>query len=813
MKSSAAKIGHNNLISSSLVPLQNTLKKSIQDAIKNTLKDLFSQAENATSNQQETKLFEQYNLLKKENAKLADSIYIITQGMPDEITEQLSQGDEVIALSIVEEEELEISLALTQLEAVLDIKFTQYLFALEKRLKVLFSSRNITKANMPLGVASVCWIISQTLDLSELNIDVKTNIIDKLKKELSVSLLSVYKAIDDIFVQAGILPNIKTEIKPRINTPSPHSPQDPEQNLQEFQQNPQEGQQNQQGYQQNPQGGQQNQQGYQQNPQGGQQNQQGYQQNPQGGQQNQQGYQQNPQGGQQNQQGYQQNPQGGQQNQQGFQQNPQGGYQSSQGGFANKNAFDQGSANQAKTEQMQKSSEMVNSIFDLMNQGRMQGSQDTQTSNIENNVMDDTLNNLSKISSIAAGSVEVDKLKEMIIEDVRSNTGIYYPSLNKTQQNTLDVMGMFYEQVKADDSIDNNMLSSLNAINLPLIRTAISDNQFFEDTEHPAREYLEKVIYASQKWHGTSIVKSIHKFSSNVASEYDGTNKSFSEANESLESYLRLIDRRAKKAEEKWVNAAKGKEKLDISRHKVQEVVENVSEKAVPDFVKNVINYVLQDALTLSLLRHGENSEEWKKNVRTSETIAKMSNPELIKELTPKQKIESLHHLDQTMDELGFSENDRMNTLNNVKECANAASDDTLDKNIKLEKVTSINKEKQNIKKAGSVKIEELRDLTDTEKSELTKIRLLPYGTIFDFITNQQRDTVRRKLSWFSPVSNKALFVSLLGKRPYEKSLNAVAIELARKNIIIVKVEKKKYFENVLGTIFTKLKGIVKKSS
>jgi hypothetical protein len=85
--------------------------------------------------------------------------------MPDEITEQLSQGDEVITLSIVEEEELEISLALTQLEAVLDIKFSQYLFALEKRLKVLFSSRNITKANMPLCVASVCCIIIKTLYL------------------------------------------------------------------------------------------------------------------------------------------------------------------------------------------------------------------------------------------------------------------------------------------------------------------------------------------------------------------------------------------------------------------------------------------------------------------------------------------------------------------------------------------------------------------------------------------------------------------------------------------------------------------------
>ncbi|VAW41457.1 hypothetical protein MNBD_GAMMA01-1708, partial [hydrothermal vent metagenome] len=134
-------------------------------------------------------------------------------------------------------------------------------------------------------------------------------------------------------------------------------------------------------------------------------------------------------------------------------------------------------------------------------------------------------------------------------------------------------------------------------------------------------------------------------------------------------------------------------------------------------------------------------------------------------------------------------------------------------KDINLENVASINKEKKNIKRAGSVKIEELRELTDLEKTELTKIKLMPYGTLFDFITNQQRDKIRRKLSWFSPVSNKALFVSLLGNKPYERSLNAIAIDLVRKNILIVKIENNKYFDRVLGNIFTSLKGMVNKSA
>jgi hypothetical protein len=696
-----------------------------------TLQDLFQQAENASSNQQETRLFEQYNQLKKNCSKLIDSLKVISKSMPDEITEQISLGEDELMLSLVEDEELEISLAFTQLESVLDIKYANYLFSLEKRLKILFASKNITKSNMPFGITSVCWIFSQTLDLSGSDIATKTSIIEFLKKQLATELAEVYKSIDGKFAQAGILPNIKAEIaeKKVINNR--------QQATKDFMQ----------------------------------------------------GF-----GGQ---------PSFPQKN------NGQPQQHMADSGFAGSNS----SQNQGSDEVHGKSAELVNSIFELLNKGRYQNLQSSDASNIDNQMMDKTLNNLSKITSVAAGSTEVDKLKEMILEDVRNQTGIYYPSLSHEQQNSLDVMGMFYEQVKQDVSIDNNLLSSLNAINIPLIRTAINDNKFFDNEQHPAREYLEKIIYASQKWHGTSIVKKLHRFSSNIASEYDGTPESFDLANQDLDSYLRLTERRARKSEEKWINAAKGKEKLEISRHKVSEVVENVSQNAVPEFVKNVIKYVIQDALTLSMLRHGEDSEEWHRNINTSTTIAKMANPKMVKELTPKQKIESLHHLDQTMDELGFSENDRTNTLNNIKECADAALNDKLDEDIKLQEVATINKNKKNIKKAGSAKIEDLRPLTDKEKTELTKIRLMPYGTLFDFITNQQRDKIRRKLSWFSPVSNKALFVSLLGNRPYEKSLNAIAIDIARNNIIIVKFEKERYFTRVLGSVFSKLKGLIGESA
>lgn len=779
---SSPKIGQNNLINICLKVFEGSIVLSFKKAITESLSKLFEQAENAASNQQEVTLFEQYNLLKKNSGKVLDTLSVVIKNMPDEITEKISANqDEDVQLSLVEDEVLEISLALTQLESFLDVRFSKYLYALEKRLKILFASKKISKDNMPFGVTSICWILSQTFESSSSDVKTKVLLIEKLKQQLGVELLNSYQKIDKIFVEAGILPNIKVEFN--LNNRKSKAPNN-QLNQQENKQFSSDQSQASSNYQRDAerlmQPGNVNQQT------------------------------------QQNKHlnsNWSQTSDNQHSDAERFNQPGQTNQQSQNNDLNLQNQQNTSGSNEGLSSQFgrKNSNNVVNSIFDLMNQGRLNTGQQNQQhlSNIDNNVMDQTLQNLSKVTSVAAGSTEIDKLKEMILDEVRNQTGIFYPGLNKSQQNSLDVMGMFYDHVKSDNTIDSNIVSSLNAINIPILRTAMSDKNFFEEENHPARQYLEKIIYAAQKWHGTQVVNKLHQFSSHLANDYDGSNESFKSANDDLEGFLNLTEARAKNSEEKWVKSVKGKEKLDFSRMKVESIVEEVSNIAQPEFVKNIIKHVFQDALTLSLLRHGEGSKEWKKNKDMSRTIAKMANSAEIKTITPKQQIESLHYLDQTMDDLGFSENDRKMTIQNVKECAESAKLNKLTKDIDLSHVSSINKKTVKFDRSSSTKIEEKRELTSTEKSQLTKIKLTPYGTLFDFILNQQRDKIRRRLSWFSPVSNKALFVSLLGNQPYERSLDSLAIDLARNNIVIVKLEEKKYFNQVMKDIFSKLKGMV----
>jgi hypothetical protein len=71
--------------------------------------------------------------------------------------------------------------------------------------------------------------------------------------------------------------------------------------------------------------------------------------------------------------------------------------------------------------------------------------------------------------------------------------------------------------------------------------------------------------------------------------------------------------------------------------------------------------------------------------------------------------------------------------------------------------------------------------LTPEEAQVLERIRTLPFGTWFEFTTNQQGATVRRKLAWFSTLTGRCLFVNQRGARTDEKTLEQLARDMARK--------------------------------
>ncbi|MCB1581535.1 MAG: DUF1631 family protein [Xanthomonadales bacterium] len=699
---------------------------ALKESMSLSLNELFRKAQQATSNQQEQVLFNQYRQLKSGAKNLSSHLRSKIKSMPDFISQEVNKSDSKMSLSLVEDEELAISLALTQMDSNFEVVSHAELYTLEKRMNVIFGNEKIDKTNMPFSPASIVWLFSHVFKQIDFDVEVKTLIIDHLIKEFGKSINKTYHQINDVFIKAGILPNIQPEIiKPKaanneklssktVDSREPVNEAE-EQNAPQVSLNQQKTETGKVEYQ----------------------------------------------------------------------------------GDVQRRQYDP------------ESKDMLENIFNLLSpKGQLvKGGPSAQV--IKDTDFDQALSQIAKESGVVATSNNIQNLKDMLADQVRNITGNYYPELTEKQNKTLDLMGMVYDEIIKDESIDTNIRSSFNAINVPLLRTAISDESFFIDTEHPARRFMELLVESSQQWHGTNVIKQIHQYSDTAAKSFDGTTGAFVKALKELSDYLSVTKNRAVRAEKKWISAAQGKEKMDLTKAEVESHLTEILEGCDVKFVKDIINHVWRDSLTLTLLREGKESEQWQKKIQSAKTISLIGNKQKFAELTGPEKISAIHHLDKTMDELGFSKRDRLATKDNIHTCLGwQESDESKDTDKpKLKKVLSIDEvAKSEEIETENKKIEEIRELTDEERAMKERVVNLPYGTLFDFIINQQNETLRRKLSWVSTMSESALFVDLLGRHPHKMKLQRLAIDLCRKNIIKVELPQGGYFKNALTKIMNKLK-------
>ncbi len=391
----------NKILSECIVIFDRHLQANLKEAMSLSLKKLFHLAENATSNQEEQELFNQYRQLKNGAKEFSHVMRTKIKTMPEFISVEVNKSDNKMSLSLVEDEELSISLSLTQLDSTLEVVSHAELYTLEKRMNVIFGNEQIDKTNMPFSPASIVWLFSHAFKSNNFAVQVKTMIIDFVTKEFSRNINQAYHEINQVFIDAGILPNIQPEMAKPVSSKA--SPKPPAAEGGETEQDQMQADQT--GYM-------------------------------------------GEAGGQIHGQG----ASGGSM--------PQG----QPGGAARQSGIAAGEY-QPQTRQFDpQTKQLVESIFDLLAPPRGSAVQDSHvaqspqgdqgpqgaqggvsTQSIADNDFDQALAQISQESGVVATSKNIHNLKEMLADQVKNNTGNYYPELSPKQNKTLDLMGMVYD--------------------------------------------------------------------------------------------------------------------------------------------------------------------------------------------------------------------------------------------------------------------------------------------------------------------------------------------------------------------------------
>lgn len=360
-------------------------------------------------------------------------------------------------------------------------------------------------------------------------------------------------------------------------------------------------------------------------------------------------------------------------------------------------------------------------------------------------------------------------------------------ALSREDNDAFELLAILLAEIQRElrqDAPGNRLVHKLV---VPLLRLVIKDRGFFVQQSHPARQLLNAVAESSATWVSEDegdpqLNDHLSHAVDDVVAHYEGDTNVFDAANQRVQQHLQLMARRAEVAERRHVDAARGKEKLELAKRRAAEVIAAASrDHKLPRFVKTLLANAWSDVLTLVQLRNGEDSEEWQQQVDATTAIVHATS--LNHPASPPPGLAA--QIEHALTLVGYHGDEAGDIARRFT--ANVEDDET-DPASRTELALRL-KARGRLGQESSPDKPDLPPRNEREQAAYDMLRTLPFGAWFEFVTNQQGDVVRRRLSWYSPMTDHALFVNQRGQRVGEQSLDSLARALAQGQVRIVTVE------------------------
>lgn len=431
------------------------------------------------------------------------------------------------------------------------------------------------------------------------------------------------------------------------------------------------------------------------------------------------------------------------------------------------------------------------------------------------------------------GGPEAARFVHQIKRELLDQAGRFHGNavgVASADEDTIDLVGMLFEYILQDRNLPAQMQALLGRLQIPFLKAAILDKQLFAQKSHPARQLLDSMAQACMGWSEESdqdhrLYDKVKQIVESVLKDFDDDLGIFERARVDFEAFLETNRKRSDLAEQRAAEATRGREKLHAARRaSAREILRRVEDKEMPEIVRTVLTRPWANYLVLTLLRQGEDSNEWRQALRFADEFVWSAQPKSsdaermrLKGILPALE-KSLRHGLATV---AYHENDvkqlmhelnvfYTNLLNGDTPVAAAVAKAEVAAAPGFEivgtaaataaAIDSPVEEEIVLRAEAAAAPPELGD----EDESLRQVKAMKVGTWVEFTGADGTTKERAKLSWVSPISSKYLFVNRKGLKVADKTVQALAIEIRRGDAAIL--EEVPLFDRALDAIVERLK-------
>jgi len=388
------------------------------------------------------------------------------------------------------------------------------------------------------------------------------------------------------------------------------------------------------------------------------------------------------------------------------------------------------------------------------------------------------------------------------------------PRIAEEDSDTIDLIAMLFEFLSRrarSDGITNWVLIKLQ---MPILRVAFKDKSFFSNKAHPARQVLSSIVEFCQIWvdetqaqNDPELVGKLQFVTNQIASEYKGDIAVFSQTLQDLSEHSDVIAHNLERAERRYVEAARGREELERSRTQASAAIsERIARNNPNEFLRMLLEQAWTDVLAVSLLRDGEASSNYTRRLEVVDQL-------LAGDGKPSRSVPTdlSAEVEAGLAQVGLHYADVQAILRKLFAASADQGDDPISQTelaIKLRGKAKLGAQRVTLPAAAVHAAGEPANppLTHQERAAFDRIRTLPPGTWFEFVINEQGDTERSKLSWYSTLTGRCLLINQRGVPTEELTLEQLARELAGERARIAGAEQDPLFDRAWSAIIETLK-------
>ncbi len=183
---------------------------------------LFDLAEKAESNAVQTRYFDGMREVRRkrqlierlfvENVRERFKQFANGRLLPPSTAPAAGTAQRDNELSLVDETELEESLAVTSMSSKAENRYARTLYSVNQRLSVISGGSKVVDGNNPIGPAILCDCFRQAMQELEADVNVKLIIYKLFERYVVPGLESVYEQVNIALIRAGVLPQLRHRV-------------------------------------------------------------------------------------------------------------------------------------------------------------------------------------------------------------------------------------------------------------------------------------------------------------------------------------------------------------------------------------------------------------------------------------------------------------------------------------------------------------------------------------------------------------------------------------------------------------------------